>query len=161
MVLRMRIFMWAAVALIAIVVLQLRPSEEPARDDRAHRPINGRTSQGEAVWAIARKGQVAVVELGWELRCADGRSGRMASRFEDGREWFRHTGRRFSASDVSMSPPREDGWVGHFDARIEGDLSPDGDRAAGSAHATVTWFDAEHRSRAMCRTGPVRWSVSR
>lgn len=160
MVLRMRIFMWAAVALLAIVVLQLRP-EDPGRDDRSHRPINGRTSQGEAVWAIARDGQIEVIELGWQLRCSNGASDRIASRFQDGRERFRHTGRRFDASDEVASPPTARGWVGYFDARIGGDLSADGDRAAGTAHATVTWFDAEHRAQVTCRTGPVRWSVTR
>jgi hypothetical protein len=155
----MRIFMWAAVALIAIVVLQLRP-EEPSREDRSHRPINGRTSQGEAVWAVERDGQIEVVELGWRFTCWNGREIRLASRFTDGHEWFEHAGRHFVAGDVSLQSTRDDGWTAHFAARIDGDLSPDGDGGSGSAHATVTWFDpAQHPHR--CRTGPVRWNVKR
>lgn len=161
-VLRMRIFMWAAVALLAVVVLQLRPSDaEPARDDRSHRPINGKTSQGEAIWAVARDGQIEVVELAWRFTCSNGATQRIASRFHDGREPFRHTGRRFNAVDISMSPPDEQGRTGHFHANVEGDLSADGDAARGRANATATWFDAEHRPTVSCESGPVRWSVKR
>lgn len=159
MVARMRILMWAAVALIALVVLQLRPDEPSGAT--TWRPLNGKTSQGQALWAIERGGKVRVVELGWRFRCDNGWAERTASRFEVGSETFQYDGRRFTAKDVSPRPPHGDGWDAMFRAELRGELSGDRDTARGTGHATVTWVETATRTTVECTTGEVTFTVRR
>ena len=161
-VLLVRLAVYGLVLVLGLIVWQLRAAEEAKRDNSPHRPVNGRTSQDLAVWAIIRDDKVRTVEIAWHFTCTDGaQPPPWASRFDARRDSFQRDGRDFNVERAREGPPDQRGWIGHTHASVAGSVSDDGRGASGTGQVTVTWMRGSERSTASCDTGPVRWSVRR
>ena len=153
--LHVRLAAWGTVLVLAVVAFNLRAGAADDVDHGANGPqLNGRTSQRQPIWSVLEDGRVREIRMVWEMRCADG------SRLEpfgvtarDSVESFRHHDGGFSFTE-RRDLPHADGSIANVEARIEGTAT------RGTSSAEIR-FRRDGKAGATCRSGPVRWSVSR
>lgn len=147
--LHIRLAAWGTVLVLAAVAFNLRVGSADEVEQGANGPqVNGRTSQGEPIWAVLDDGRVREIRMQWAMRC-DG--GRRLDRFgltardvkqQDGGFTFTQT-RHFDEGG---------GWTSRLRSRIEGSAS----RGTASVEIRFSQGDVDSFT---CRAGPVRWTI--
>jgi hypothetical protein len=152
--LHVRLAAWGTVLVLAAVAFNLRTGAADEVEQGANGPqLNGRTSQGQPIWAVAEDGRVREIRMVWKVRCEDGAQvdpvGLIARRGVDG---FRPRG----ASGFTFADSHEfdegDGWTSTVRSRIEGT----GSRGTASVEVRFRQRDVDGFT---CRSGQIRWSV--
>lgn len=147
--LHIRLAAWGTVLVFAAVAFNLRVGSADEVEQGANGPqVNGRTSQGEPIWAVLADGRVREIRMQWSMRCDNGRRldpfGLTARDFkqQDGRFTFAQS-REFDEGD---------GWTSRVRSRIEGSAS------RGTASVEIR-FSQGDVGGFTCRAGPVRWTI--
>jgi hypothetical protein len=154
---RIRLAAWGAVLVLAVVAFNVRAGAAPDVDNGANgEQRNGTTSQGQAIWAVVDGDRVRELSVTWEFTCdGGGELEPFGGTFRSGD--FSYDGREFTIEDRSELPESEDGWVAHVKVELGGRSEADGGASGDSA--AVMWFQRGDERGAVCRSGPVSWSV--
>lgn len=153
--LRIRLAAWGTVLVMAVLAFTLRAGATDEVDHGANGPqLDGRTAQGQPIWAVLEDGRVREIRMVWELRCDDGsRLDPFGVQARDGVESFRHERRGFTFEE-RRDLPRGDGSIANVHARIVGTTA-----TSGTASAEIR-FRRDGDDGPECRSGPVRWRVA-
>lgn len=160
-----RVFMvrmaaWGTVLVLAVIAFNLRAGASTGTEHGANGPqLNGRTSQGQTIWAVVADERVREIEMNWRFECDNG--GELepfGGTFRDSTDRFDYDGRSFSEEVDDDLPESADGWTAHLKAEIDGEVEADGTTVSGTS-AAVMWFTRGRERGATCRSGPVRWSI--
>jgi hypothetical protein len=154
-----RMAAWGTVLLLAVIAFNLRAGASADTDQGANGPqVNGRTSQGQAIWSIADREQVREIQMSWQFKCeGGGRLEPFGGTFRDSTDHFDYDGAKFKVAIEDEMPQGKDGWTAHLKAEVGGEVHADG-QAVGTS-AAVMWFTRTGQRGAVCRSGPVRWST--
>ena len=158
-VLVVRLAVYGAVALLAVIVLLLRA--ERARPDRpaGNDVLRGRMFDGQANRAIVtiHDGEVreVIVHVG-DICPGDGRGAEM--RFDDTGLGFGRDGRRFSGARFIEYPPDASGWQPRMTVSVEGELAEDHRAARGTVTGSLAWR-RNGVAGATCGPRTIRWEA--
>ena len=153
--LHVRLAAWGTVLVMAGLAFTLRAGATEEVDHGANgAQLDGRTSQGQPIWAVLEDGRVREIRMVWELRCDGGaRLKPLGVNARDSVASFRHDGDGFSFEE-RRDFPDSDGWIANVHARIDGRTA-----TSGTASAAVR-FRRDGEDGAQCASGPVRWRVA-
>jgi hypothetical protein len=154
-----RMAAWGTVLVLAVIAFNLRAGASAGTEHGANGPqLNGRTSQGQPIWAVMEGDRVREVDLTWHFECEGGGSLEpWGGTFRDSTDHFAYDGREFSVNDQGELPESPDGWVAHVKVELNGRADPGG--GASGSSAAVMWFERGTERGAVCRSGRVAWSV--
>lgn len=150
-----RLAAWGTVLVLAAVAFNVRAGAGDEVENGANGPQrNGRTSQGQPIWAVVEDGRVREIRMVWEVRCDEGaRIDPFGLTARDSVESFKHDDSGFTFAEVRKFH-EGDGWTSNVRSRIEGSAW------TGTASLEIR-FRQDDVDGFTCRSGPVRWSLSR
>jgi hypothetical protein len=153
--LHVRLLAWGTVLVVAAIAFNVRAGAGPDVDHGTNGPqLNGHTSQGQPIWAVVEDGRVREIRMVWEVRCDEGaRIKPFGLTARDSVKGFRGHEGWFTFADTRRFD-EGDGWTSTARSRITGD-------ATGGTAAVEIRFEQGDVDGFTCRSGPVRWSLSR
>lgn len=152
-----RLLAWGTVLVVAAIAFNVRAGAGNEVDNGANGPqLNGRTSQGIPIWAVLDEDgeRIREIRMAWRVRCDGGqRIDPFGLTARDSVRGFRTHGDWFAFADTRRFD-EGDGWMSTVRSRITGDA------ASGTAFVEIA-FRQSDVDGFTCRSGPVRWSLSR
>jgi hypothetical protein len=155
--LHVRLLAWGAVLVVAAIAFNVRAGAGDEVDNGANGPqLNGRTSQGQPIWAVLDQDgeRVREIRMIWKVRCdGGGRVDPFGLTARDSVRGFRSHDGWFAFADVRRFD-EGGGWTSTVRSRITGD-------AAGGTAAVEIRFEQSDVDGYTCRSGPIGWSLGR